>query len=168
MGFKYFVLLIVLQLSVVVNAQGKEFTQAALYDTLLDTDGNELTFDSILKKHKGKPIFIDIWATWCRDCLEVMPQLHELMGENKNVDFVFISLDKNQENWRKGIDKYDLGTHYHYFSNKGWKSDLFTSIDLDWVPRYMIIGPDGKIELYKAIKLDDKELIKKIELNYKR
>ena len=168
MKFKCFVLLIVLQLSLVVNAQKKDFTQVALSDTLLDTNGNELTFASILKKHKGKPIFIDIWATWCRDCLEVMPQLHELMSDTKNVDFVFISLDKDQESWRKGMEKYDLVSYDHYFSSKGWKSDLFTSIDLDWVPRYMIIGTDGKIELYKAIKLDDTELKRTIDLNNKK
>lgn len=165
MKIKYLILFIVLQVSLVSNAQKIDFTQAALSDTLLATDGNQVTFASILKKHEGKIVFIDIWASWCRDCLEAMPQLHELMSEAKNVDFVFLSLDKNQNSWQKGIKKYDLGSGDHYLSTTGWKSDVFTSIDLDWIPRYMIIGPDGKIELYKAIKLDDKELKRVIELN---
>ena len=155
---KHLILLAVLQLSMVAGAQEKDFTRAALSDNLLDTEGNEVTFGSILQKHEGKTVFIDIWATWCRDCLEAMPQLHELMDEAKNVDFVFLSLDKNQNSWKKGIKKYGLDAGDHYFSATGWKSDLFTSIDLDWIPRYMIVGPDGKIELFRAIKLDDNEL----------
>lgn len=158
MTIKHLFLLAVLQLSIVAGAQEKDFSQAALSDTLLDTEGNEVTFASILQKHEGKTVFIDIWATWCRDCLEAMPQLHELMNEAKNVDFVFLSLDKNRNSWKKGIKKYDLASGDHYFSATGWKSDLFASIDLDWIPRYMIVGPDGKIELFKAIKFDDNEL----------
>lgn len=167
MKIKHIVLLAFLQLSLVASAQEKDFTQAALSDTLLDTDGNEVTFASILQKHEGKAIFIDIWASWCRDCLEAMPQLHELMNDTKNVDFVFLSLDKNQKSWKKGIKKYDLPGD-HYFSATGWKSDLFASINLDWIPRYMIVGADGKIELFKAIKLDNNELKQVLELNNKK
>ncbi|MCG2459715.1 redoxin family protein [Flavobacteriaceae bacterium F89] len=168
MSIKRIILLVALHIFLVGNAQEKRFTQAALLDTLIDTQGNRVTFASVLKKHEGKPVFIDIWATWCRDCLVAMPQLHELMDDAKKVDFVFISLDRNQDSWRKGIEKYDLGQREHYFSVEGWKSDLFSSIDLDWIPRYMIIGPDGKIELFKAIKLDDIELKRIIDLNHKK
>jgi hypothetical protein len=40
------------------------------------------------------------------------------------------------------------------------------SIDLDWIPRYMVIDQTGKIALYKAIEADDAKIaavIKKLQ-----
>ena len=42
----------------------------------------------------------------------------------------------------------------------GWEGDFATFVDLDWIPRYMVVDADGTIELFKAIKMDDKELLK--------
>jgi hypothetical protein len=37
------------------------------------------------------------------------------------------------------------------------------SINLDWIPRYMVVDRKGKIALYKVIEADDEKLIKTIE-----
>ncbi len=50
----------------------------------------------------------------------------------------------------------------HFWAPKGWESDLFSSIDLDWIPRYMVLDEEGKIKLFKAIKANDEEIIKHI------
>jgi len=34
-----------------------------------------------------------------------------------------------------------------------------SSINLDWIPRYMIVDKEGKIALFKAIEADDEKLI---------
>ena len=41
---------------------------------LKDIDGNELKLSDL----KGKPLFVDIWATWCLPCLAQMPRFQEL------------------------------------------------------------------------------------------
>lgn len=141
-----------------VTAQTKSFTPEALQDIFLTQEGQTVSLEEILEKHKGRPVFIDIWATWCKDCLVGMPQLRELMEKYPGIAFVFLSLDRDVEHWKKGIPKYKIEGGDHYFAEKGWKSPLFTSIELDWIPRYMLLDREGNITLYRAIKTDDKEL----------
>ena len=60
---------------------------------------------------------------------------------------------------KAAIDKYELkGDHYN--QKQGRESDFNKSIKLDWIPRYMVVNPEGKITLYKAIKADDKRISK--------
>ena len=143
-----------------LRAQKNTFGEKALADKLVDVQGDTATFASVLEAHKGKTILIDMWATWCADCIKGMPDVHKLMQEYTTVDFVFISLDKSEGRWKRGIKKYELEQGDHYWATKGWKSDLFDDIELDWIPRYMVIGPDGKIKLFRAIKASDKNIRK--------
>ena len=39
--------------------------------------------------------------------------------------------------------------------SSGWKGPFAKAIDLDWIPRYMVIDTTGKISLYRAIAMDD-------------
>jgi thiol-disulfide isomerase/thioredoxin len=31
-----------------------------------------------LKKYKGKTLVIEVWASWCGDCVKAMPKLKDL------------------------------------------------------------------------------------------
>ena len=39
--------------------------------------------------------------------------------------------------------------------SSGWKGPFAKAIDLDWIPRYMVIDTTGEISLYRAIAIDD-------------
>ena len=137
------------------NAQKKEFSKDALKGKLTDTESKEITFKEILKKHKGKTIVIEFWASWCSDCVKAMPKVKEMQANNPNVVYIFISLDKTFDKWKAGIEKHELaGEHYWVNDEKGMKGTFGKSVDLDWIPRYMIINKKGQIELYRAIETD--------------
>ncbi|MFY7740828.1 MAG: TlpA family protein disulfide reductase [Flavobacterium sp.] len=137
------------------NAQKKEFSKDALKEKLTDTESKEVTFKEILKKHKGKTIVIEFWASWCSDCVKAMPKVKEMQASNPNVVYIFISLDKTFDKWKAGIEKHELaGEHYWVNDEKGMKGSFGKSVDLDWIPRYMIINKKGQIELYRAIETD--------------
>ena len=135
-----------------MNAQ-KSFTKIALDENLLSLDGNQIPFKEILKKHQGKTIIIECWASWCGDCVKAMPKIKELKTNNPEVDYVFISMDKTVENWKIGVEKHNLiGDHYR--ANDQMKGVFGKSIDLDWIPRYIIVDKKGEIVLYRAIETD--------------
>jgi len=137
------------------NAQKKEFSKDALKGKLTDKESKEVTFKEILKKHKGKTIVIEFWASWCSDCVKAMPKVKEMQASNPNVVYIFISLDKTFDKWKAGIEKHELaGQHYWVNDEKGMKGTFGKSVDLDWIPRYMIINKKGQIELYRAIETD--------------
>ncbi len=146
-------LLVVFTIVSCSNAQKTEFSKQALASSLVTTDASEITFENSLKKHKGKILLIEIWATWCGDCVKAMPKIHELQAQNPDVDFLFISIEKSIEQWKKGITKYDLKGE-HLIATDQMKGDFAKSIDLDWIPRYIIIDKTGKIVVYRAIETD--------------
>ena len=135
------------------QAQKTVFSEKALSETLLATDGNQIAFKDILNNHKGKTILIEVWASWCGDCVKAMPKLKELQANNPNVSYVFLSMDKTAEKWKAGIEKHELKGS-HFMANDGMKGAFGSAIDLDWIPRYIIIDKSGKIILYRAIETD--------------
>lgn len=147
--FAFFILL-----AFSITAQEKYFSTVALQDTMLTIDNTEIFFSEILDTYKGKTILIDIWAGWCKDCIGGLPKVKKLQKKNKEVVFLFLSLDKTTENWKKAIDVFKI-KGAHFYIESGWKGAFCSSLDLDWIPRYMIVNPKGEIILYKAIKADD-------------
>ena len=141
------------------NAQKKSFSKEALAETLVAFDGSEVTFQSILEKYKGKTIVLECWASWCGDCVKAMPKIKELQAKNPDVVYVFLSCDKTSDKWKEGIEKHELKGE-HFLIKDGMKGSFGKSIDLDWIPRYIIVNKKGGISLYRAIETDF-ELIQK-------
>ena len=142
----------------------EEFSAEALASKLKDVNGKEISFQEIINKHKGKTIVIEAWASWCGDCVKNMPKLKELQTQYPKVDFVFLSADKTNEAWIKGIEKHNL-TGDHYLMDGGMKGTFGKAINLDWIPRYIIIDKTGKVALYRAIETDHEQvnsLLKKL------
>src|SRR5262245_7848241 len=50
---------------------------------------------AVLAERKGRPVFVNFWATWCVPCVEELPDLAALARENgeKGARFVGVSLD---------------------------------------------------------------------------
>ena len=153
---KIFLLFVITMASISCsNAQKKEFSKDALKGTLTDSDNKEVTFKEVLKKYKGKTVVVEVWASWCGDCVGAMPKVKELQANNPDVAYVFISMDKTFDKWKAGIEKHEI-KGYHYWVNdvNGMKGAFGKSIDLDWIPRYMVINKNGSIVIYRAIETD--------------
>lgn len=144
------------------QAQQTEFKEEALSNTMKTVENTDITFQEILKKYEGKTIVIDVWASWCPDCIKGMPKVKELQEKYTDVTYLFISMDKNYEAWKKGIEKYDVQGE-HYLTSDGMKGVFGKSINLDWIPRYMIVDKTGKIALFKVIEADDPKLLETLE-----
>ena len=141
------------------QAQEKAFTAETLNSTMTTLDGKEMAFKDILSKYKGKTIVIDVWASWCPDCVKGMPKVHNLQKQFPNVVYLFLSYDKTDESWKKGIEKNNVkGENYHVGNNMK-KGAFSEGIKLDWIPRYMVVDKNGKIALWRAIEADDEQLI---------
>ena len=135
------------------NCENDTFSKKTLSKKLITTENKEISFKEILKKHNGKVTVIEVWASWCGDCVKAMPKVKEMQGNNPNVDYVFISMDKTFDKWQSGIGKHELKGD-HYWATDGMKGEFGTSINLDWIPRYIILDKSGKIVIYRAVETD--------------
>lgn len=161
---KKIVSIITLALALVACAQPNEteFKKEALENVMLTTSNDKITFQEILKKYEGQTIVVDVWASWCSDCIKGLPKVKALQEKYPEATYLFISMDKTFEAWLAGIEKYEVKGE-HYMATDGMKGIFGKSINLDWIPRYMVVDKDGKIALYKVIEADDEKLIKTLE-----
>ena len=158
-------LIIFLCINTFLNCQSiseEKFSEEALQDQFINLDGDSVSFKSILDKHMDRDILIDVWASWCKDCIKSLPKLKELQSSYPNLDYIFLSLDKSQKAWRTGIERNNLKGE-HYFMSSGWKGPMGDFLNLDWIPRYLMVNSKGEIVVYKAIKPNDKNLLKNLK-----
>lgn len=110
-----------------------------------DITGNEVS----LKDFAGKVIYLDFWASWCAPCRVQMkqgaPTLHKMFEGNKNMVFLFINLDKTMEAAQKAIAE-DKIEGVHLFAGDITSDNPVTNaFNVTEIPRYVIIGKNGKI-----------------------
>lgn len=141
-----------------------EFSKESLKTKLTSTNKKDISFEKILKQHKGKTVVIEVWASWCSDCIKSMPQVKELKAKHTNVAFVNLSCDKTFEAWQNGIEKHEV-TGDNYLIKDGMKGAFGKSIQLDWIPRFIVVDKNGKIALFRAIEKDFDKISETIEAN---
>lgn len=134
-----------------------QFTEEALADSFVSLDGEPVSLETLLEEHKGKTFVINVWASWCSDCIRGMPDLKRLQAEFSDVEFLFLSEDRTIVSWKKAIRRYALNGH-HYFMPEGNNGPFAKFLNSNWIPRYMVIGPNGNIKLFKVKKVTDPKL----------
>lgn len=140
-----------------------EFSETALAQKIVSQSGKKVSIKDILKKYKGQVLIIDFWASWCRDCILALPKTKELIEKNPSVNFVYFSVDRSMSQWKKGLEKYKISDKDNYWFDEGWKNNFNNYIDLNWVPRFIVVDQTGKIAKYYAISPEDPEIQKTID-----
>ena len=139
-----------------------EFSKESLGHKLTTTDNKDITFEEILKQNEGKVVVIEVWASWCSDCVKSMPQVKELKEHYTDVAFVNLSCDKTFDAWKTGIEKHEV-TGENYLIKDGMKDEFGQSIKLDWIPRFIVLDKKGNIALFRAIEKDFEKIKETIE-----
>jgi thiol-disulfide isomerase/thioredoxin len=136
----------------------KSFSKFALSDTVSDLRNQDSSIKERLEAYRGKKVFIDIWASWCGDCIKGLPIVRELQKEFPNVIFLFLSVDKSEKAWKNGIERFQIeGEHFRL--PKGMQSGAFVDfLDVSWIPRYMLINENGGIEVFNVTDATDATL----------
>ena len=144
------------------SQEPNQFSEAALDDTFISLEGQSVQFKDILSAHKGQFVVIDIWASWCGDCIKGMPKVKALQKSYPEAAYVFLSLDRGEDAWKRGIKKYDVQGE-HYYMPSGKKCDFADFVDISWIPRYMVVNKAGEIVVFDVIEADDDKLIEALK-----
>jgi len=59
---------------------------------LKSSEGRITTLSSL----RGKPVFIEFWATWCEPCVDLMPDLAQLYSETAGKGLAWIGIDDDE------------------------------------------------------------------------
>lgn len=107
---------------------------------LIDENGKRVALSEL----KGKVVFINLWATWCRPCVEEMPGISNLkkkFKDNENIVFVLLNVEADLKKSKKFMkDKnHDLPV---YVAGKAIPSKYFQGA----IPTTLIFNKNGDLE----------------------
>lgn len=97
-----------------------------------------------LADFRGKYVYIDLWATWCKPCREELPYMKELEKkfEGKNLTILGLSIDGNRAVWEERVKSGELAGVQLLL---GRRSDFQQAYRIEGIPRFVLLDPEGKI-----------------------
>lgn len=107
-------------------------------------DGKKIKVSDLLSKNDY--LLIDFWASWCRPCRELMPQLKELYASEKGkLEILGVSLDSDRDKWLGAIETLKLNW-VHGSDLKGWEDENAKLYGVPGIPCTILIrAADGVI-----------------------
>ncbi len=93
---------------------------------------------------KGRYIVVDVWATWCAPCKKEAPYFNRFAEQytSESIAFVSLSVDENKNAWKSESARRNERVLQLWATNS---QDELKAYNLEFIPRFMLIDPKGKI-----------------------
>ena len=90
--------------------------------------------------YKGKAVFINFWATWCKPCIQEMPTVENAQAKLKNEKVIFLlASNEDPEQIAKFIKRQPYDFHYVWLEN-------LEELNIQALPTTFIFNPEGKLK----------------------
>ncbi|MDY0206305.1 MAG: TlpA disulfide reductase family protein [Pseudomonas sp.] len=107
--------------------------------TVRDIKGDSLSLQDLA----GKPLVINLWATWCPPCRREMPVLAAAQQANPDIRFVFVNQGEGQELVEKFLTQQQLGLRNNLLDTGGRVGQAVGSLSL---PTTLFYSADGMLK----------------------
>jgi thiol-disulfide isomerase/thioredoxin len=115
-------------------------------------DGVGFTLSEHLK-NDGRPVFLNMWASWCPPCRREMPDIDAASESHEDVKFVGVAVDDDPLEAAEFAASIDIG-YTIGFDEPGVVGQAYEILGL---PASYIISPDGVIleQIFGTVTEDD-------------
>lgn len=133
-------------------------SEIASLPLLENVAGDKVSLKSIIKQQSSKFTIIDFWASWCVPCRAESPLFDELKSKYKNIAFVKISLDDNDQvaAWKKAVSARKskiTADQYRILNVKS--SEIAKRLKLTSIPRYVVLNANAEVIVIDAPRPSD-------------
>jgi peroxiredoxin len=101
-----------------------------------------------LSDFRGKPVFLNFWATWCGPCRHEMPFIQEIFEEWSDQGLVILAIDigENPETVKDFMQSHNFSFPVLLDINK----DVALEYNIRGIPTTFLIDKDGVIQAMKV------------------
>lgn len=124
-------------------------------DEIIFLDNSSISsLSDILTPYRGKPVLIDLWATWCGPCRKSFEHVKPILdyAAANDIQLLYLSVDEEpgiEKHWKKIAQYYNLKGH-HVLINPAIKQEVYTTFGRNGIisiPRYAIVDRNGHFTL---------------------
>ena len=165
---KTLALSVVLLISVNVIAQdaavSNTYAEGTNMVNLNDAKYAGMSFENIISLYKGKVIYLDFWASWCRPCKNEMPHSLNMQKhfKGKDVVFLYLSSDRDAKAWENAVAQLKI-TGENYLVNGKVHNEYNQLFNVKYIPRYVLINKEGNVVNATANRPSNPQSTKDIE-----
>jgi thiol-disulfide isomerase/thioredoxin len=101
-----------------------------------------------LSSYRGKPVLIDVWATWCGPCLAMIPELNKLSNDLSAQGVVFLSVDVEDDADAAAnlLKEHDVPWQNLHDGENQMSAAFHTSQAVPW---QILLNSEGKLAFYQ-------------------
>ena len=103
-----------------------------------------------MEAHKGRLLVVNVWASWCRSCLDVFPSVVDLSKqyERDQVHFLSLSIDGSNDSValdqaQQFLDNQDADFPHYLLTHE--ITQALESLGLESIPAIMVYDAEGRL-----------------------
>lgn len=117
----------------------------------------------LVLEHKGRPVVVSLWATWCEPCVKEFPELAALARRRTDVAFLSVSLDEDEDLAALETFVAERRPPFPVYRKAPGKDEAFIDgVDAAWsgvIPATLVFSRDGR----KAALLQGEHTMQAVE-----
>lgn len=107
--------------------------------TLMSLDGQPIPLTQV---PVGKPMVVNLWATWCPPCVREMPVLQDAQSRHPEVRFVFANQREQPETIQRFLADQSLTLDNNYLDQQG---QLARAVGSQGLPTTLFYNAEGQL-----------------------
>lgn len=124
---------------------------------LVTMDGEEMS----LSDFRGKPVFVNFWATWCPPCRAEMPDMEKLYG-NMDIEILAVNMTDTEKN-EGAVADFVNETALTFPVLMDVDGELSSAYNVKAYPTSYLIDADGKIGFIAYGAMNYNQMVQEFE-----